>query len=63
MWNTIQRDRRRDCAFLERDGAVVNGSRLVLRKASRVYYFYHYLARERLTIFSNLCHKRQYDQD
>jgi glycosyltransferase involved in cell wall biosynthesis len=34
---------------------VVYGSRFLVRKASRVLYFYHYLANKGLTFFSNLC--------
>lgn len=33
---------------------VVYGSRFLVRKASRVLYFYHYVANKCLTIFSNL---------
>jgi len=33
---------------------VVYGSRFLVRKASRVLYFYHYLANKSLTFFSNL---------
>lgn len=46
-----------------KDTDVVKGSHFVLRKVSRVYYFYHYVAHERLMILPKLCHKRQYDQD
>lgn len=34
---------------------VVYGSRFLVRKASRVLYFYHYLANRGLTFLSNLC--------
>jgi glycosyltransferase involved in cell wall biosynthesis len=34
---------------------VVFGSRFLVRKASRVLYFYHYLANKFLTFLSNLC--------
>src|ERR1700761_4551204 len=34
---------------------VVYGSRFLVRKASRVLYFYHYLANKALTFLSNLC--------
>jgi glycosyltransferase involved in cell wall biosynthesis len=34
---------------------VVYGSRFLVRKASRVLYFYHYLANKGLTFLSNLC--------
>jgi glycosyltransferase involved in cell wall biosynthesis len=34
---------------------VVYGSRFLVRKASRVLYFYHYLGNKALTFISNLC--------
>jgi len=34
---------------------VVYGSRFLVRKASRVLYFYHYLGNKALTFLSNLC--------
>ena len=34
---------------------MVYGSRFLVRKASRVLYFYHYLANKGLTFLSNLC--------
>jgi len=34
---------------------VVYGSRFLVRKASRVLYFYHYLGNKGLTLLSNLC--------
>lgn len=34
---------------------VVYGSRFLVRRASRVLYFYHFLANKGLTFFSNLC--------
>jgi len=34
---------------------VVYGSRFLVRRASRVLYFYHYLANKALTFVSNLC--------
>ena len=34
---------------------VVYGSRFLVRKASRVLYFYHYLGNKSLTFLSNLC--------
>ena len=34
---------------------VVYGSRFLVRKASRVLYFYHYIANKGLTFLSNLC--------
>ena len=37
------------------DADVVYGSRFLVRKASRVLYFYHYLANRGLTFLSNLC--------
>ncbi len=37
------------------DADVVYGSRFLVRKASRVLYFYHYLANKGLTFLSNLC--------
>jgi hypothetical protein len=46
-------------ALLEGHADVVYRSRFMPRKASRVYYFYHYLANKGLTILSNLCHKWQ----
>ncbi len=38
----------------ENKADVVYGSRFMTRKASRVLYFYHYLANKSLTFFSNL---------
>jgi glycosyltransferase involved in cell wall biosynthesis len=40
--------------ILEGDADVVYGSRFLVRKASRVLYFYHYLANKGLTFLSNL---------
>jgi len=40
--------------ILEGHADVVYGSRFLVRKASRVLYFYHYLANKGLTFFSNL---------
>jgi glycosyltransferase involved in cell wall biosynthesis len=40
--------------ILEGEADVVYGSRFLVRKASRVLYFYHYLANKALTFFSNL---------
>ena len=40
--------------ILEGQADVVYGSRFLVRKASRVLYFYHYLANRFLTFFSNL---------
>jgi len=37
------------------DADVVYGSRFLVRKASRVLYFYHYIANKCLTFLSNLC--------
>jgi glycosyltransferase involved in cell wall biosynthesis len=37
------------------DADVVYGSRFLVRKASRVLYFYHFLANKTLTFLSNLC--------
>lgn len=37
------------------DADVVYGSRFLVRKASRVLYFYHYLANRGLTFLSDLC--------
>lgn len=37
------------------DADVVYGSRFLVRKASRVLYFYHYIANKSLTFLSNLC--------
>jgi glycosyltransferase involved in cell wall biosynthesis len=37
------------------DADVVYGSRFLVRKASRVLYFYHFLANKGLTFLSNLC--------
>jgi glycosyltransferase involved in cell wall biosynthesis len=37
------------------DADVVYGSRFLVRKASRVLYFYHYIANKGLTFLSNLC--------
>ena len=41
--------------IVEGDADVVYGSRFLVRKASRVLYFYHYLANKGLTFLSNLC--------
>jgi glycosyltransferase involved in cell wall biosynthesis len=41
--------------IIEGHADVVYGSRFLVRKASRVLYFYHYLANKGLTFFSNLC--------
>ncbi len=41
--------------ILENRADVVYGSRFLVRKASRVLYFYHYLANKTLTFISNLC--------
>lgn len=41
--------------ILEGRADVVYGSRFLVRKASRVLYFYHYLANKTLTFLSNLC--------
>ncbi len=41
--------------ILEGRADVVYGSRFLVRKASRVLYFYHYLANKGLTFLSNLC--------
>jgi glycosyltransferase involved in cell wall biosynthesis len=41
--------------ILEGHADVVYGSRFLVRKASRVLYFYHYLANKGLTFLSNLC--------
>jgi glycosyltransferase involved in cell wall biosynthesis len=41
--------------IVEGHADVVYGSRFLVRKASRVLYFYHYLANKGLTFFSNLC--------
>jgi glycosyltransferase involved in cell wall biosynthesis len=40
--------------ILEDRADVVYGSRFMVRKASRVLYFYHYIANKSLTFFSNL---------
>ncbi|MDQ2842654.1 MAG: glycosyltransferase family 2 protein [Acidobacteriota bacterium] len=40
--------------ILEGQADVVYGSRFLVRKASRVLYFYHYLANKALTFLSNL---------
>ncbi len=40
--------------ILEDRADVVYGSRFLVRKASRVLYFYHYLANKGLTFYSNL---------
>ena len=39
--------------ILENHADVVYGSRFLVRRASRVLYFYHYLANKVLTLFSN----------
>jgi len=41
--------------IIEGHADVVYGSRFLVRKASRVLYFYHYLANKGLTFLSNLC--------
>jgi glycosyltransferase involved in cell wall biosynthesis len=41
--------------IVDGDADVVYGSRFLVRKASRVLYFYHYLANRALTFLSNLC--------
>jgi glycosyltransferase involved in cell wall biosynthesis len=41
--------------IVEGQADVVYGSRFLVRKASRVLYFYHYLANKGLTFLSNLC--------
>jgi glycosyltransferase involved in cell wall biosynthesis len=41
--------------IVEGHADVVYGSRFLVRKASRVLYFYHYIANKGLTLFSNLC--------
>src|SRR5580658_2471267 len=41
--------------IVEGHADVVYGSRFLVRKASRVLYFYHYLANRGLTFLSNLC--------
>lgn len=41
--------------ILEGHADVVYGSRFLVRKATRVLYFYHYLANKVLTFTSNLC--------
>jgi len=41
--------------IVEGDADVVYGSRFLVRKASRVLYFYHYIANKGLTFLSNLC--------
>jgi len=41
--------------ILEGHADVVYGSRFLVRKASRVLYFYHYIANKGLTLLSNLC--------
>lgn len=40
--------------ILQRDADVVYGSRFLVRKASRVLYFYHFLANKFLTFLSNI---------
>lgn len=40
--------------ILQGHADVVYGSRFMVRKASRVLYFYHYIANKSLTFFSNL---------
>jgi glycosyltransferase involved in cell wall biosynthesis len=41
--------------IVEGHADVVYGSRFLVRKASRVLYFYHFLANKGLTFLSNLC--------
>jgi glycosyltransferase involved in cell wall biosynthesis len=41
--------------ILEGNADVVYGSRFLVRKGSRVLYFYHYIANKGLTFLSNLC--------
>lgn len=41
--------------IVEGHADVVYGSRFLVRKASRVLYFYHYIANKGLTFVSNLC--------
>jgi glycosyltransferase involved in cell wall biosynthesis len=41
--------------IVEGKADVVYGSRFLVRKASRVLYFYHYVANKGLTFLSNLC--------
>ena len=41
--------------IVEGSADVVYGSRFLVRKASRVLYFYHYIANKTLTLLSNLC--------
>jgi glycosyltransferase involved in cell wall biosynthesis len=41
--------------ILQGHADVVYGSRFLVRKASRVLYFYHYIANKGLTLLSNLC--------
>jgi len=41
--------------IVEGHADVVYGSRFLVRKASRVLYFYHYIANKGLTLLSNLC--------
>lgn len=41
--------------IVEGNADVVYGSRFLVRKASRVLYFYHYIANKGLTFLSNLC--------
>jgi glycosyltransferase involved in cell wall biosynthesis len=41
--------------ILQGEADVVYGSRFLVRKASRVLYFYHYIANKGLTFLSNLC--------
>jgi glycosyltransferase involved in cell wall biosynthesis len=41
--------------IIEGHADVVYGSRFLVRKGSRVLYFYHYLANKGLTFLSNLC--------
>ena len=40
--------------IIEGHAAVVYGSRFLVKRASRVLYFYHYLANKGLTFFSNI---------
>lgn len=41
--------------IVEGHADVVYGSRFLVRKASRVLYFYHYIANKGLTFLSNMC--------
>ena len=41
--------------IVEGHADVVYGSRFLVRKASRVLYFYHYLVNKGITFLSNLC--------